>query len=244
MTTSKPIQFIATLLLALLLLAACGGDEPASDAASAPENSAPAQPATVQPATALPAAAVALPGDPKAAILQAMRGQLSAGPYRTTTTITMEDGAQTIVGTVIPPDRMQVAMDLGGVKTEMIYIGDKVWSRQGDGEWQVADRMGTPGAGLLDESMIADSEATITAAALVGPEVVEGVAALLYTFTTDLNKSTVMPMDSIMQTKVWIDAATGLVIRQETTDTTAETPSTTVQVVEYDPSITIEAPAE
>ena len=244
MTTSKLIQFVATLLFALVLLAGCGGDDPASDAARTTESSAPAQPAAAQPATAVPAAAVALPGDPKAAILQALRAQLNAGPYRTTTTITMDDGAQTIVGTVIPPDRMQVAMDLGGMKTEMIYIGDKVWSRQGDAEWQVSDRMGTPGAGLLDESMIADTEATITAAALVGPEVVEGVAALLYTFTTDLNKSTVMPMDSIMQSKVWIDAATGLVIRQETTDTTAETPSTTVQVVEYDPSITIEAPAE
>ena len=113
MTSSKPIQFVATLLLAFLLLAACGGDEPASDAASTPESSAPAQSAPTQPATALPQAAVELPGDPKAAILQALRGQLSAGPYRTTTTITMEDGAQTIVGTVIPPDRMQVAMDLG-----------------------------------------------------------------------------------------------------------------------------------
>ena len=43
MTSSKPIQFVATLLLAFLLLAACGGDEPASDAASTPESSAPAQ---------------------------------------------------------------------------------------------------------------------------------------------------------------------------------------------------------
>jgi outer membrane lipoprotein-sorting protein len=237
--------------MALWLLAACGGGEATPEATGAPVSAATAaqagaaaQPTAPPAADATAPASANLPGDPKAAILQALRNQLSAGPYRTTTTITMEDGAQTVVGTVIPPDRMQVAMDLGGMKTEMIYIGDKVWSRQGDGEWQVSDRMGTPGAGLLDESMIADSEATITAAALVGPEVVEGVATLLYSFTTDLNKSTVMPMASVMQTKVWIDAATGLIVRQEITDTTAETPSTTVQVVEYDPSITIEAPAE
>ena len=147
MTSSKPIQFVATLLLALLLLAACGGDEPAPDAASAPESSAPAQPAT-----ALPAAAVELPGDPKAAILQAMRAQMSSGPYRTTTTITLDDGVQTITGAVILPDRMQVAMDLGGMKTEMIYISDKVWSRQGDEECRSLTAWGRRGPGCLTKA--------------------------------------------------------------------------------------------
>jgi hypothetical protein len=236
-------------LLAVLLLAACGGNEPAPDAASAPENNPPAAQsaavATDAPAAAATApAAVQLPSDPKAAILQALRAQLTAGPYRSTTTIDMEGGAQTVVGTVIPPDRMHVSMDMGGINTEMIYIGAKVWSKQGDEAWVESDRIGTPGAGLLDESMIADTERTITEAALVGPDVVEGVDTLVYTFTTDLSKSEVMPMESISQSKIWVATATGLIIRQETEDATADTPSQTVQVIEYDPTITIEAPVQ
>jgi hypothetical protein len=251
MNSTKTIRLVVMSLLAILLLAACGGNEPAPDAASAPENSpsaaqpAAAAPATAAPATAAPAAApVQLPSDPKAAILQALRAQLTAGPYRSTTTIDMEDGAQTVVGMVIPPDRMHVSMDMGGLKTEMIYIGDKVWSKQGDEAWMASDRMGTAGAGLMDESMIADTEQTITEAALVGPEVVEGVDTLVYTFTTDLSKSEIMPMESISQSKIWVNTATGLIIRQEIEDTTAETPSKTVQVIEYDPTITIEAPVQ
>lgn len=245
MITLKSACAAGALLAALLLLTACGGDA-TPDAASAPppaaSTAADAQP--VAPTTAVSTAPAHgnQPDDPKAAILQALRNQLTAGPYRTTTTITMEDGAQTIVGTVIPPDRMQVAMDLGGMKTEMIYIGDKVWSRQGDGEWQIADRMGMQGAGPLEESMIADTEKTISEATFVGAENVDGVEVLVYAFTTDLSKSALTPMESIIHSKVWIATATGLIIRQEIEDTTADTPSTTVQVVEYDPTITIEPP--
>jgi len=247
MTTLKSTCFAAALLAALLLLAACGGEAtpesanaPAPAATSAPAASA-AQPAA--PAAAAPASA-ALPDDPKAAILQALRRQLTAGPYRSTTTITVGGAPQTVTGEVIPPDRMQVSMDLGSMKMEMIYIGDKVWSRQGDGAWQSSDQMGAAAGGLVDESMIADTEQTITEAALVGPEQVDGVDTLVYAFTTDLSKSTLTPMESIVHSKVWIATATGLVVRQEIEDTSAESPSKTVQVVEYDPSITIEPPVK
>jgi len=251
MTTLKSTCFAAALLAALLLLAACGGEAtpesanaPAPAATSAPAVSA-AQPAAqpAAPAAAAPASA-ALPDDPKAAILQALRRQLTAGPYRSTTTITVGGAPQTVTGEVIPPDRMHVIMDLGDMKMEMIYIGDKTWSKQGDGPWQSSDQMGAAAGGLVDESMIADTEQTITEAALVGPEQVDGVDTLVYAFTTDLSKSTLTPMESIVHSKVWIATATGLVVRQEIEDTSAESPSKTVQVVEYDPSITIEPPVQ
>jgi len=230
-------SMIAALLLSLFLLAACGGESatPAASAAAA-QADAPAAAA----AAATPAAV--LPDDPKAAILQALRSQLAAGPYRTTTVITGEDFEQAATAEIAPPDRMHIRTDMGGMQMEMIYIGDQVWSKQGDGAWEVAERMGAPGAALLDEAMIADTERTITEAALVGPEVLDGVATLLYTFTTDLNLSEIMPMPSVQQTRLWVDAATGLIVRQEMQDATAEMPTTTVQTVEYDPTITIEAP--
>ena len=238
MTSARVFALLLVLLFASHLQTACGGDAPA--AAATPPPAAANQPASNTP----PAAANALPGDPKAAILQALRAQLTAGPYRSTTTITMEDGAQTMVGEVAPPDRMHVEMDLGGIKTEMIYIGDKVWSKQGDDAWTESDRMGGLGGALLDESMIADTERTIIEAALVGPEQVGGVDAVAYTFTTDMSKSEVMPIESIVQTKVWIDPTTGLIVRQEVTDSLSDTPSTTVQEIEYDSSITIEPPVQ
>lgn len=250
MTSRKSIQLLVVLLITVHLLVACGRDESSPGAGSTPAAAAPApteaptEAPVADPATVSAAEAVELPGDPQAAILQALRAQLTAGPYRTTTTIDMEGGAQTMVGTVVPPDRMHVVMNLGDVATEMIYIGDKVWSKQGDAAWVASDRMGTPGAGLLDDSMIADTERTITEAALVGPDVIEGVDALVYSFTTDLNKSEIMPLDSVIRSKIWIDTATGLIVRQEIEDTTADTPSTTVQVIEYDPAITIEPPVQ
>ena len=229
-------SMLAALLLSLFLLAACGGETatPAATPTGAQADAAAAAPAA--------APAAALPDDPKAAILQALRGQLTAGPYRTTTVITGEDFEQAATAEIAPPDRMHIRMDMGGMQMEMIYIGDQVWSKQGDGAWEVAERMGAPGAALLDEAMIADTERTITEAALIGPEVLDGVATLLYTFTTDLNLSEIMPMPSVQQTRLWVDAATGLIVRQEMQDATADMPTTTVQTVEYDPTITIEAP--
>jgi hypothetical protein len=135
-------------------------------------------------------------------------------------------------------------MNLGDITTEMIYIGAKVWSKQGDEAWQESDRLGTPGAGLVGEEMITDSEKTITAAALVGPEAVDGVEALRYTYTNDLNQSGLMAMDSVQQVTLWLNAASGLIIRQEIEDTTAGMPSKTVQVIEYDATITIAPPVK
>lgn len=235
MNLSRITYVYLIFLLAIALLVACGGEEASPVATEAPA----ADASTTNRAEAAPAA---LPSDPKAAILQAMRAQLTAGPYRTT--MTLDGETQASVGTIIPPDRMHVVMNMGEIKTEMIYIGDKIWSKQGDEAWQESDRMGDPGAGLVDESMIDDMEKTITEAALVGPQVVDGVDALLYSFTSDLHKSESMPMDSISQINLWINTATGLIIRQEIEDTTMGTPSKTVQVIEYDASITIEPPVK
>jgi outer membrane lipoprotein-sorting protein len=236
MIASKSLYTLAALLLAGFLFTACGGETATPAATVAPPAAAQAE----APTAAAPAAA--LPGDPKAAILQALRGQLTAGPYRTTTTITGDDFEQTATAEIAPPDRMRLSMDMGGLQMEMIYIGDQVWSKQGDGAWEVADRMGAPGAALLDEAMIADTERTITEAALIGPEVLDGVNTLLYTFTTDLKRSEVMPLASVQETRLWVDAATGRIVRQEMKDAAADMPTTTVQTVEYDPTITIEAP--
>ena len=241
MNLSRITYLYLTFLLATLLLVACGREKSMPAATEAPL----ANIATANRAEALQAAPpVTLPSDPKAAILQAMRAQLTAGPQRTSTTISLEGSEQTSVGLVIPPDRLHVTMNLGEITTEMIYIGDKVWSKQGDEAWEVSDRLGTAGAGLVGEEMIADGEKTITAAALVGREGVDGVDALRYTYTNDLNQSGLMAMDSVQQVTLWGNTANGLIIRQEIADATSETPSKTVQVIEYDATITIEPPVK
>jgi hypothetical protein len=245
----KNMTLFVILALMVWLLAACNGSEPAAPAATAESSASNAVQTAPQASEAGEAAAEQPPAaplnsDPKTAILQAMRAQLQAGPYRNKTTITSADSVQEMTGEIIPPDRMHVAMKMGDIATEMIYIGDKVWSKQGDEGWQESQRMGAASGGLVDESMIADSEKTITEAAYVGPETVDGVAALLYTYTSDQNKSAIMPIDSVIQIKMWINAATGLIIRLEMEDETMGMKSKTVQVVEYDPAITIEPPVK
>jgi hypothetical protein len=70
------------------------------------------------------------------------------------------------------------------------------------------------------------------------------VEALRYTYTNDLNQSGLMAMDSVQQVTLWLNAASGLIIRQEIEDTTAGMPSKTVQVIEYDATITIAPPVK
>ena len=247
MKSDKLVAWTTTLLLAGALLAACGGAA-APPAPTAPQAAAaPASPAP----TAAPAApatpdapAVQLPADPKAAILQALRTQATAGPYRTTTTIDMDGDTQSGVGLVVPPDRMHVIMDMGGLQMEMIFVGDKAWTRQGAADWVENDRMGMPGAGPLDESMIADTERTMVEAALVGPQQVDGVDAVVYTYVSDQSKSELLPMQGASRVTLWVAAASGRIIRQEIEDDLAGTPSKTVQVIEYDPTITVEPPVK
>jgi len=245
------------------ILAACGGaSAPATTAPAITESTAvvapteapvaapteaPSLASTDVPAAAptntpAAAAAPALPiGDPKEAIVATLRKQLKSGSYRSKTIITSTDGTVEITGEIVPPDRMHVFNSIGGKVIETIYIGDTSWTKTGD-TWQESK----VGVGQIlsqfSDAFVDEMAGTVSDVKLVGPELLNGVPTLVYTYISDLNKATTMKMDSKSVVKAWIRVADGLLVRQEIEGETMGTKSKTVQEVEYDPAIKIEPP--
>lgn len=239
------------IVLTLFWLAACssGGEEAAPTAVSVAPI-AQAVPAAGQPSaatstpvpapTAAPAqaAAPAFAGDPKEAILDAMRA-MADRPFRSRSTITGEGFSMEITGEFSPPDGMRVLTQLkDSPDREMIVIGAQGWQRAGGEGWtpmppEVVAMVNEQGGLAPNLAML---ESTITAAALVGPESVDGVDALLYTMATvfDAGKPTEIAGD----VKLWIDASRGLPIRQEVTNGG----TLTVQRIEYEGVAPVAAP--
>ncbi len=234
-----------TFLVAAALLTGCGGsDEPAAtEPTVAPAATAADVQATVA-ATATPApAAVELPTDPQAALIAAMRAQVNSGPYRNQTTIISDDSTVELNAEIIPPDRMHMTNNFGGQSQEQILIGNKGWMKQGD-TWVESPMSGTNLVAQASGEMVDEMIKTISDVTLIGPETVDGVDALVYSYTSDMNKSDTMKMDSISTVKVWIATANGLIIKQEIDSAAMGVKSKTVQVITYDPNITIEPPVQ
>jgi len=234
-----------TFLVASALLAGCGGNDEATatEPAVAPAATIAAVQATVA-ATATPApAAVELPTDPQAALIAAMRAQVNSGPYRNQTTIISDDSTVELNAEIIPPDRMHMTNNFGGQSQEQILIGDKGWMKQGD-TWVESPMSGTNLVAQASGEMVEEMIKTISDVTLIGPETVDGVDALVYSYTSDMNKSDTMKMDSISTVKVWIATASGLVIKQEIDSAAMGIKSKTVQIITYDPNITIEPPVQ
>ena len=235
----------ATLLVASALLAGCGGNDEATatEPAVAPAATIAAVQATVA-ATATPVPVAAeIPTDPQAALIAAMRAQVNSGPYRNQTTIISDDSTVELNAEIIPPDRMHMTNNFGGQSQEQILIGDKGWMKQGD-TWVESPMSGTNLVAQASGEMVEEMIKTISDVTLIGPETVDGVDALVYSYTSDMNKSDTMKMDSISTVKVWIATASGLVIKQEIDSAAMGIKSKTVQIITYDPNITIEPPVQ
>ncbi len=230
-------------IVTLFWLVGCSSDS--TDVAPTAVSAAPvaqSAPASGQPAAAtstpvsapapapVQAAAPAFADDPKEAILAGMR--LMAGrPFRSRSTITGEGFQMQITGEFSPPDAMRILSQLkDSPDREMVVIGSQGWQRMGAEGWTV---MAAEVVALVNEqgglapnlTMLAES---ITAAAQVGPEEVDGVPAMLYTMTSlfDAGKPTEMGSEA----KIWIAIDSGLPIKQEVTGGG----SLTVQLIEYE----------
>jgi hypothetical protein len=235
----------ATLLVAAALLTGCGGnDEPAAtEPAVAPAATAvDVQARVAATATPIPVAAE-IPTDPQAALIASMRAQVNAGPYRNQTTIISDDSTVELSAEIIPPDRMHLTNNFGGQSQEQILIGDKGWMKQGD-SWVESPMTGTNIVAQASGEMVDEMIKTISDVTLLGPETVDGVDVLVYSYTSDMNKSDTMKMDSISTVKVWIATASGLIMKQEIDGEAMGVKSKTVQVITYDPNITIEPPVQ
>jgi hypothetical protein len=241
MTTARKLFFIALLLL---LLAACGRDKAEEPAAAAPEATlAPASGPTAAPAlpadaTAAPAAAqvVGLSDDPLEAVTNAMRSQMSGGPYRAQTSVTADGTTTDMTSEIIPPDKMHIV--IGGGNMELILLDGTLWSKSGETPWA---QMGSPEMmqGIFDSIQGQIEGATLTNVQLVGAEPVLGEATQVYSYTSTIGEGEGVVTSDV---KLWISKASGLPVRMEATGTAMGSTSHTLQSIEYDNSITIEAP--
>ena len=265
-------RLLVSLFLLTLMLAACGGSPAAPTAApvattapaavptvapTAATTAAPAVtpvpaatkapavataiPPTVAPAaTSAPAAAPAPSGNAKEAIIAAMQATLKAGPYRTKSTIVSDSGTINMIGEFIPPDKLHTTMKAADFEMENVIIGDQGWIKQ-NGKWAVSPMSGKT---VLQSAFLAltteQLDITISDAKALGAEAVNGEPARVYTFTstTDLGESGKI----ISAVKLWVNARSGLPVKQEIAGEAGGIKSNTVQMIEYDPTISVVPP--
>jgi hypothetical protein len=200
-------------------------------------------PATAEPAateTSAPAAAplAAAPiGDASELIKGTLRKQLISGPFRNKTTIVADGLTITGSGEFIPPNRLRVKSEVGGQKIEQVHIDGRSWAKVGDA-WRESKTQSGPLSGLINAEFVEAMLATVTEPKLIGPELLDGRAVIVVSYVADMTKAPGYALPGRPTVKLWIGAADGLLYKQEIADDT----STTTQVIEYDPSISIEPP--
>jgi hypothetical protein len=175
-------------------------------------------------------------GDARSAVLRAIQAHLDAGPYRVVASITAGAATTAIHGEVILPDRFHLfSSNSGGPEREYIIIGSATYARM-NGEWSPLQ---IDLSGLIANFIDHVDPETISDVRLAGPEDVNGTPALAYTYTyTNTIDGTLITS----QGKIWVGAASGLPLKQAVDGEAGGTAYHSEQTIEYDSSITIEAP--
>ena len=219
--------------------ACVAGPEPAGPEQTGPEAEHAAPAATPVPAAT---AAPALPGDPKSAIIAAMQNQMKAGPYRTTTNIVSDSGTIEMTGEIVPPDKIHTVMKMADFENENIFIGEQGWTKK-EGVWEVSP---VSGSMILEQvGLLATEDSlskTISNVQAVGTDEVNGERARVYTYTSTYIFGEAGADQIISQVKLWVSEKRGLPVKQEIEGEAGGIKSKTVQIIEYDATITIKPP--
>jgi hypothetical protein len=250
---------LALLISLALLVAACGRGN-REEATAVPPTATPAAAAAPATPTAAPAAAEAEPteapaaveetaepaeeeaqasvagDDPVAVVSNAMAAQFSGGPYRALTTVESEGTITEMSAEVVPPANMHIV--IGGGNMEVILLDGTLWSKTGGSEWM---QMGSPEMmqGMFDMISGQIERSELSNVQFVGSEPVMGEQADVYAFTSTLGEGEQVMVSEV---KLWISEASGLPIRMESTSSGAGVTSKATQTIEYDSTITVEAP--
>ena len=237
MNTIQRVRMFALIACLLVVLSACGGGDEATNAApDSAANTSNASSAVDSDATSV------LPSDPAEAIKQAVKNQNAAGAYRVKTVLESAQGKMEMTSEVIPPDQMRVVMDMGEQTQEMVFIGEKGWMKMG-GDWTESSIQGSAimsQIGTLNEKMLE----AMSDFAEAGSETVDGVESRVFTYKVELSGEGDAAMAVKSSVKLYVDVARGLPIKQEVEGEAMGVKSTSVQMIEYDSSIQIEAPVK
>ena len=173
--------------------------------------------------------------DPKADLLAAVDSMAKIGKFRSTSTITSEDGKVFKTSAeVIWPDRFHIVTD----QMEAIIVPGKSYIKQG-GTWQVVPvDMSQMVQGFRTEAM-KNSMASTTNVKDLGTSEINGHQVRGFEYDST---ATVMGMTSSAHSKMWLDTATQLPVRQEVDGKAMGHKSHTVQDYDFTSPVKIEAP--
>jgi hypothetical protein len=257
----SPRTQLIILLLTLLILAGCGrrqAEEPtpvaptARPAATAPVAPTPTAAPTAAPTVVATVAATAAPipaapatadsGSAQEGLMAALVAQQNGGPYRVQTTVVTGDTTMEMLAEIVPPDRLRSVTNTGGIQVEIIIIGDTAYIKNGDTPWVSLPDSGfgsqilgaLSSEALMEQNLIADVQR-------VGQETVDGESAIIYAFQSSFGEGE----DALSaMTRIWVSESRGLPLRVENEGEIDGSPSRTVQIVQYDTTITIEPPIQ
>lgn len=182
-------------------------------------------------ALVLPLAALA---GPKEDILAAHQKMLEKGKFRITGTTTSKKNTTALWMEVEWPDRYHMR----NADAEFIIVPGRTFMKQGNQWMPFPMDMSNMIRHLTPEAMRQGYEAMRDVQDL-GTEDVDGRPARVYAYATS---GEIMGIRSDSRVKLWIDADSGLVVKQVVDGEAMRIPSTTEQRYEYDPSIAIRAP--
>lgn len=257
MKTSLKVKYFSAAALTVLMTA-CGSNSapaqpapqpqlpPVTQSTSAPAvatvpTTAPAatKPAAAPTATSAPAAPALPVGDPADAVRKAYIASTQRA-YRSEAVIESKDGKTIVKGVFVPPGNLHATTDADGMQFEMIIVGERLWMKR-DGK--VTE---SPNAkvmiGKTLEQYAKDPESLgikISDVKFVGPDVVNGTPTWVYSFVSTLPEANFKSAG-----KMWIGVANGLPLKQEAEGEFGGIKSKTVQLITYDPSLKVEAPAK
>jgi hypothetical protein len=211
-------------------------------ATSAPDPSAaqatPTQPAAEQPAASLSADQVYL------AVAAAYAKLEKAGPRHVSQTSYKGDTVATNLELDSAPPNYHQVMKLKGVQVAEQYVIDGDLYNHVKGVWTVVKGGGDAfkttlqdfGAAINDQIVRSDGK-------VEGVEQVNGKPAILYSWKVTIKDISKAPSVH----KLWVDPLSGLPVKQETDTQNTKDPSVTdkiVQLITYDPAITVTLPDE
>jgi hypothetical protein len=181
-----------------------------------------------------PAAAIAQ--NPRAAVLAAFEGEIAASPKRSATTTRLGDVEVEQDLEVMLPDRFRLTVRHNGVAETAVVIGRTIYVREPTA-WRKLRIFRAPlNDGVLPvlKKALADQITDVVAA---GVDTLDGRAVLRYEFPID-----VAGLQLTGKTSVWLDALTKLPLQIVFNGSWRGLAYHSIQRIEYDGSIQIDAP--
>jgi outer membrane lipoprotein-sorting protein len=175
---------------------------------------------------------------PKEDIMASHQAMMEKGRFTMRGTTTSKGDVTRMESKVIWPDRYHMRMDTGGTQMEYVILPAGTWMNQGGSWMKLPMDMSKMVASMTPEAMKKTYEGMSNVREL-GTETVDGTEARVYAYDSSI---TMMGFTSNSSVKLWIDADTGLPLKQEIDGEAMGTKSTTVQTYRFDESFEIRAP--